>query len=72
VSPVERFVGSTVRVNVRYINDIEALEGIVMDAGPIGIVMRSGARGTVRLVPWTSVVTVLVVDEKDPEDFLYQ
>jgi hypothetical protein len=72
VSPIERFVGSTVRVSVRYINDIEPLEGLVVDAGPVGVILRSGAKGVTRLIPWTSVVTVLVVEDKDPEDFLYQ
>ena len=63
MSPTESFAGKPVRVNVRYINDIEGLEGIVIEAGPVGLVMRSGAKGVVRLIPWASVVTVVVLED---------
>ena len=72
MSPTDRFVGQTVRVNIRYIENIEPLEGSVMEAGPVGLVMKSGARNHIRLIPWTSIVTILLVEQQDPEDFLYQ
>jgi hypothetical protein len=71
MSSAELFAGKSVRVNVRYINDIEPLEGRVVDAGALGLVLRSGTKSQVRLIPWTSVVTVLVLEEAEQEVSLY-